>query len=176
MSNIIRVKLSNNMRVVLLIIAMLFISLFSQQISAQNQKVDIKSINSKIAQFLEKEGNYTKVSDGVWTVPYRGKSIKNIQVLVGTDAEIELVIMSVTVAKKKEIPLKQDLLYKILRFSADQVKVGIDDRGDLFLQAEINARLTDYKEFSEVINQVAAAADLLHGQIKNSLVLGVTKN
>jgi len=171
MSNASWLKLTNIKKAVLLFVVLCFISLFSEQVSAQKQKVDSKTINSKIAQFLEKEGNYTKVGDGIWTVPYQGKSIKSIQVLVITGAEIELVIFVAKVANKKEIPLKPDLLYKILRFSVDQVKVVIDNDGDLMAQAEINARLTDYKEFNEVINQVAAAADQLHGQIKSSLVL-----
>ncbi len=164
-------EITNFKKAVLLTVVLFFTSLFSQQISAQNQNVDSKNIKNKIVQFLEKQGSYTKVSDGVWIVSYKGKSIKNFDVLVITGAEIELVIMTVTVAKKNEIPLKPDLLYKILKFSADQVKVGIDNKGDLYLQAEVNARLTDYKEFNEVLNQVAAAADLLHGQIKSSLIL-----
>lgn len=163
-------KLISIKQAVLLIVVLCFILLFSQHISAQNKKADSKNIKTKIAQFLEKEGTYNKVAEGVWMVPYQGKSIKNIEVLVITSADIELVIMAVKVAKKNEIPLKQELLYKILRFSADQVKVGIDDSGDLVLLAEINARLTDYKQFNEVINQVSAAADILHGQIKSSLV------
>lgn len=171
MSNLRDAEITNFKKAILLTVVLFFTSLFSQQVLAQKSNVDSKNIKTKIAQFLEKQGSYTKVSDGVWTVPYRGNSIKNFDVLVITGAEIELVIMKVTVAKKKEIPLKPDLLYKILKFSADQVKVGIDDRGDLFLQAEINARLTDYKEFIEVLNQAAAAADILHGQIKSSLVL-----
>jgi hypothetical protein len=171
MSNLRKLQLANLKKVIVLTVVLFFISLFSQQTLAQNQNVDSKNIKNKIVQFLEKQGSYTKVSDGVWIVSYKGKSIKNIELLVITAAEIELVIMTVTVAKKKEIPLKPDLLYKILKFSADQVKVGISDKGDLNLQAEINARLTDYKEFNEVLNQVAAAADLLHGQIKSSLIL-----
>ena len=170
MSNLHGAEITNFKKVILSTVVLIFISLFSQQALAQNQNVDSKNIKNKIVQFLEKQGSYTKVSDGVWTVSYKGKSIKNIELLVITAAEIELVIMTVTVAKKKEIPLKPDLLYKILKFSADQVKVGIDNKGDLNLQAEINARLTDYKEFNEVLNQVAAAADLLHGQIKSSLI------
>ena len=171
MSNLRNAEITNFKKAILLTVVLFFTSLFSQQLLAQNSNVDSKNIKTKIVQFLEKQGSYTKVSDGVWTVSYKGKSIKNFDVLVITGAEIELVIMTVTVAKKKEIPLKPDLLYKILKFSADQVKVGIDNTGDLNLQAEINARLTDYKEFNEVLNQVAAAADILHGQIKSSLVL-----
>jgi hypothetical protein len=171
MSNLRGAEITNFKKVVLLTTVLIFFSSFSQQTFAQNQNADSKNIKNKIAQFLEKQGTYTKVSDGIWTVPYKGKSIKNFEVLVITGAETELVVIGIKISKKKEIPLKPDLLYKILKFSADQVKVGIDDQGDLYLQAEINARLTDYKEFSEVLNQVTAGADILHGQIKSSLIL-----
>lgn len=162
--------IANKKAVLLLVFAVCFISLFSAKINAQNQNAGSKSRQAKVAQFLEKQGTYTKIADGAWTVPYQGKSIKNIEVMVIAAAEVELLIMAVKVAAKDELPLKPDLLYKILKFSADQVKVTIDDNGDLAVQAEINARLTDYKEFSEVIGQVSAAADILRGQIKSSLI------
>ncbi len=91
MSNLRDAEITNFKKAILLTVVLFFTSLFSQQVLAQNSNVDSKNIKTKIVQFLEKQGSYTKVSDGVWTVSYKGKSIKNFDVLVITGAEIELV-------------------------------------------------------------------------------------
>jgi hypothetical protein len=130
------------------------------------------SIAAKIRQYLEQfGGSYTKVSDTTWTVPYQGKSLKNYDVFVSTIPNSDLVLIGVPVATKKNLKPSQDLYLKLLRYNhvADSVKVGIDDEGDLFLRADLNGRTMDFQEFKEIVEQVAAATDELHGQIQSSL-------
>ena len=166
----------------LLLLAALSLILFtSHQTTAQQKpapKVKIvtsagtKNIAVKIGQFLEKSGGkYTKFADTIWTVAYQGTSLKNFDVMVATLPNTELIVMSVTIAKKKDIRLTQDLLYKLLEYNdmADYVKAGFDDEGDLFLRADLNGRLIDLQEFNVVLEQLAAASDDLHKQIKTSL-------
>lgn len=162
----------------LLSAAFSLILLTSQQTTAQQKsapKVKIatsagtKNVAGKIGQFIEKGGGkYTKFSDTVWTVAYQGTSLKNFDVMVGTLPDTELFVMSVTIAKKKDIRLTQDLLYKLLQYNdmADYVKSGFDEEGNLFLRADLNGRLIDLQEFNAVIEQLAAASDDLHKQIK----------
>ncbi|MDX2242079.1 MAG: hypothetical protein NW224_15445 [Leptolyngbyaceae cyanobacterium bins.302] len=132
-----------------------------------------KQIGAKIAQFLQQAGgSYTKVSETVWKVPYEGKSLANFDVMVITVPEADLVVSGVVVAEKKQLKLSQDLLYKLLKFnnSADRVKVGIDDDGDLFIRIETSGRTLDLEQFKADTEQLAAATDELHRQIKSSLV------
>lgn len=131
------------------------------------------SIAAKIRQYLEQfGGSYTKVSDTTWTVPYQGKSWKSYDVYVSTIPNSDLVLIGVPVAAKKNLKPSQDLYLKLLKYNntVDSVKVGIDDDGDLFLRADVNGRTMDFQEFKEVLEQVAAATDELHSQIKSAIV------
>lgn len=130
------------------------------------------SMTAKIRQYLEQfGGSYTKVSEMAWTIPFQGKSLKNYDVFVSTIPNSDLVVIGVTMVPKKNLKPSQDLYLKLLKYNntADSVKVGIDDDGDLFMRADVNGRTMDFQEFKEVVEQVAAATDELHGQIKPSL-------
>lgn len=130
------------------------------------------SITAKIRQYLEQfGGSYTKVSETAWTVPYQGKSLKNYDVFVSTVPNSDLVVIGVTMVPKKNLKLSQELYLKLLKYNnaADSVKVGLDDDGDLFLRADINGRTMDFQEFKEIVEQVAAATDELHGQIQSAI-------
>ena len=164
----------------------LFILLFAVQISAQQPSANSKKrppavadasqiVIRKITRFLEKQPGYTKAADSVWTIPYKGKSLTVFKVFVLTTEEF--VIFAVVLVKSKEMRPSQDLLYTILKYNnlADQVKAGINDEGDLFLRADINGRLMDLRQFQSVLEQVAAAADGLHGRIISLLAPTVNK-
>lgn len=132
-----------------------------------------KLIVAKIGQFLQQSKlSYTKVSDALWTIPYKGKSFDDFNVSLATVPETELFVMFVIVAEKKNLRISQDLLYKLLRYnlSADQVKVGVDDDGNLMVRADVNGRTMDLKEFNDTLDQVAGATDEVYEQIKGSLL------
>ena len=161
----------------------LLILVFAVQISAQQRNTGsksripppatAKSVTDKIKQFLEKENGYRKFSENVWSVPFKGKSLTNFDVIISKDPDSDLVIMMVILAEKKDLRLSQDLLYEILKFNdiADYVKAGIgEEDGDLFLRAEIRGRLMDLQEFQSVLEQIAAASDQLHKRVSSSLV------
>jgi hypothetical protein len=132
-----------------------------------------QNIAAKTAQFLEQYGGtYTKASDSVWVVPFKGKSLGSFDVYVATDSKANLLLIGVTVAKKQNLKSSQTLFHQLLKYnhSADYVKVGLDDDEDLFLRAELNAKTTDFQSFKETLEQVAAATDGLYAQIKPNLV------
>lgn len=160
----------------------LFILLFAVQISAQQPSANSKKrppaaagapqiVNRKITRFLEKQPGYTRAADNVWTIPYKGKSLTDFEVMVVTTPGGELVIFAVVIVKSKEMRPSQDLLYTILKYNndADEVKAGINDEGNLFVRADINGRLMDLRQFQRVLEQVAAASDELHARIKSLL-------
>jgi len=128
---------------------------------------------AKIRQYLDKlGGSYTKVSDTLWTVPYEGKSLKNYDVFVSTVPNTDLVVFGVSLAAKKNLKPSEDFYLKLLNYNndVDTVKVVIDEDGDLLVRADVNGRTMDFQEFKDIVEQVAAATDELHSQIRASLV------
>ena len=158
------------------------ITLFSAEISAQQNKADSKkttvsvkseNIQIKIGRLLDKSGSgFSKISDGIWTVPYKGNSLKNFDVIIVADKTSGLVISFVLVAKKSDLRISQNLLYELLKFNhtADRIKVGIDEEGDLNVRIDENGRLIDLQALEEMLEQTAAASDELYGKISNSLI------
>jgi hypothetical protein len=173
-------KITMNTKTTFFIAAMFLIALFSSEIYAQKQNSESKSssttsantkiIEDKLEQFLKKSGGFTKLSDHFWTKPSQGKSIGKFDLLVFFNPDGGEASVVVIIAEKKNIKLSQDLLYKILNFSAARVKVGITDNGDLVLGIDMNGRLMDWQEFNDVTERVALAAGKLHGQISKDLI------
>jgi hypothetical protein len=128
-------------------------------------------VPAKIARLLDQSGmTYTKAGEGVWTMKFQGEALGEFGLFVATTpAPSELVVVGVVVASKAEFKPSQELFLNLLRFNggADQVKVGVDDDGDIFLRAEVNGRLLDAREFKAVVEQVAAAANQVRGQNKS---------
>jgi Putative bacterial sensory transduction regulator len=127
----------------------------------------------KTAQFLEQfGGTYTKVSDAVWVVPFKGKAIDGLEVLVVVSPESNVMVIGATVVKKKNLKLSQPLLYRLLKYNhvADYVKVGFDNDDDLFVRADLNVKTLEFQSFKEVLEQVGAVADELYTQVKPDLI------
>jgi hypothetical protein len=172
-------KHTNNTQTAFLIAAMFLIALFSGETSAQKQdsgtkdsptvSANAKIIEDKLEQFLKKSGEYTKLGDHVWTKPSQGKSIGKFDLLVFFNPDGGEVGVLVVIAEKKNIKLSQDLLYKILNFSAARVKVGITGNGDLVLGIDMSGRLMDWQEFNEATEKVVAATDKLYTKISGDL-------
>lgn len=160
---------------------LLCVSLFTVTVSAQQNKtaaknskavVKAKNLQAKIGQFLEQSGgSFNKVADGVWTVPFQGKSLKNFNVIIATDAESETIVVFAVIAEKKNLRLSQDLLYNLLKYNhaVDKIKVGISEEGDLNVRIDENGRLLDLQAFKDTLEQTAAASDELYEQIKGSI-------
>jgi hypothetical protein len=132
-----------------------------------------QSAVKKTAQFLEQfGGTYTKISDAVWVVPFKGKEIDNLEVLVVVSPESNLIVLGATVVKKKNLKQSQTLLYRLLKYNhvADYVKVGFDDDDDLFVRADLNTKTLEFQSFKEILEQVGAVADELYTQVKPDLM------
>ena len=98
-------------------------------------------------------------SEAVWVVPFKGKALSEFNVYIATSPDSSLLVMSVTIAKKKNLKLSQPLLYRLLKYNnaADYVKVGFDDDEDLIMRADLNAKTADFQSFKEVLEQLGAA-------------------
>lgn len=134
---------------------------------------DKEPVKDKIAQFLEQSKiTYSKVTDTVWQTTYHGEAVADIDVTIATAPNTDMVVLWAVVAEKQKFHASQDLFYKLLKYNqtADYVKVGIDENGDLVVRIDVNGRTIDLEEFKVVINQISAAVDELHGQIRDSLI------
>jgi hypothetical protein len=132
-----------------------------------------KSAAAKIARFLEQFGGpYTKASEAAWVVPFKGKTLSEFDVYIATSPDSSLLVMNVTIAKKKNLKLSQPLLYRLLKYNnaADYVKVGFDDDEDLIVRVDLNVKTADFQSFKEVLEQVSAASDEVYAQVKPSLI------
>ena len=126
---------------------------------------------AKLAGILERSGSpYRKAADNVWVVNFKGKSLAEINVFV-TSAE-GLVVMGAVVAEKKAMQVTPEMMRRLLKLAheIDRVKIGFDSDDDLFVRAEVNARLFDLEEFKSDMQQVSAAGDKIHAAIKPFLV------
>ncbi len=139
--------------------------------AAQMSATDVSA--ARVNTLLGQSG-YTFVQipgKAVWTIDFTGKSLPKFKVILA--AQDDLLVVFVTIAQKKNIPLSADFMMKMLRFdhSLDRVKVGIDDDGDAFVRIDLSVRILDIQEFKLNIEQVAAAANEVYGGIQSSLVM-----
>ncbi len=122
--------------------------------------------NAKAARLLnESKMKFTKVEDGIWTVPFEGKKLKDFNVVVAADKTY--LLMFVTVSNQKNFRSDPELLKKLLAHNdeLDRAKIGIDNRGDVVVRIDLSIRLVDKQEFIESLNQTAAVADQVYGSI-----------
>lgn len=133
-------------------------------------KSDAQTV-ARLTGILERSGYpYRKAADNVWVVNFKGNSLAEINVFV-TSAE-GLVVMGAVVAEKRAMQVTPEMMRKLLKLAhdIDRVKIGFDSDDDLFVRAEVNARLFDLEEFKSDMQQVSAASDKIHAAIKPFLV------
>ncbi|MBK9154035.1 MAG: YbjN domain-containing protein [Chloracidobacterium sp.] len=130
-----------------------------------------ESHSQKVARVINETGfNFTKASEGVWTIPFEGKVQKDITVVISVSEDL-LTLFSI-VAVKKDFKPTPELHQKLLRFNddLDRVKVGIDKDGDIFVRIDLGIRIMDKEELRANIDQVAAAADEVFKAVKPTLI------
>jgi hypothetical protein len=173
-------NLTKNTHLAFLAGAMFLAPFFYAQANAQGtaktgnsvQSAEAKNTDIKLAQFLEKSGGFAKISDVVWTKPSEGKSIGKYNTLVFISPDRGQAAIVVKVAETKNIKLSKELLMKLVTFSAQSVKVGMTEDGDIVIAGEMSGRLMDWQEFSDVNTRVSEAADKLYSKISGDLVSG----
>ena len=148
-----------------LLIALLAL-IMSPNLYAQSQQKPAAPTTStleKIAGLLDQSGySYTKVNENTWTIEFKGKALTDFNVVISSTPEGILVVV-VIVAEKKNLKGKPpEMMYKLLKFEADFVKIGLNDHDDLFVSAELTIRTLDLQEFKDVVDQAAAAADQVY--------------
>jgi hypothetical protein len=153
-----KLKTSMKTKIISILIFMLFMAAANYAQEAPNVKA---------ARLLNESGaKFTKVAEGIWTVPFGGKQLRDFSVVIAADKE--LLLMFARVSRQKEFRPATELFRKLLAHNDDfdRVKIGIDKDGDVIVRIDLSMRLVDKKELNESLNQTAAAADEVYASIK----------
>jgi len=140
--------------------------LLGMQTSVSGQESD----SAKVARlFSESSAKPTKATGSVWTLPFEGKSLKDI--IVGVTVGEGLVVTYSRLLETKNVKFTPQALETILKlnFTFDRVKVGIDPEGILFVRTDVSVRTLDKEELLAGIEQVAAAVDETHKALRPHL-------
>jgi len=112
-------------------------------------------------------------SSTVWTIPFTGKHMSNIKVILAVSEEpgSDLLVVFVTVAEKRRMPVNADFMHKLLdeNHQLDRVKVGFDADGDLFVREDASLRVVDEAELKNIVEQVYKSADEVYGVVASDL-------
>jgi hypothetical protein len=166
-------RLPRNRWIGWLLIALLAL-IMSPNLYAQSQQkpgAPTKSTFEKIAGLLDQSGDsYTKVNENTWTIKFKGKALSDFNVFISSTPEGVLVVLVIVAEKKNLKGNPPEMMYKLLKFGADFVKIGLNDYDDLFVSAELPTRTLDLQEFKDVVDQVAAAADQVYAIVRPYMI------
>ena len=112
-------------------------------------------------------------SASVWSIPFTGKHKSDIKVILAVSEEpgSDLIVVFVTVAEKRHLPVTADFMRKLLaeNHELDRVKVGYDSDGDLFVREDASLRVVDEAELKTIVDQVYKSADEVYGMVEPNL-------
>lgn len=134
--------------------------------SATGQETD----GAKVARLLNETGvNLTKIDADMWTIPFEGKRMKDITVMIGI-GDGTLVSFAL-IPQSKGVKFPPPVLMKLLNLNDeyDTVKVGIDDKGIVFVRIDLTVRTLDKQQLIDSIDQIAAAVDQVFTEIRPHL-------
>jgi len=112
-------------------------------------------------------------SPSVWTIHFAGSHLKDIKVVVAVGSGDEpAVIVFVTVTEKRRMPVTTDFMRTLLEedHELDRVKVAFDADGDLEVRIDAMLRVTDAREFENIVDQVKKSSDEIYGIIEPQLL------
>jgi hypothetical protein len=134
--------------------------------SAQAQK---KSGAAEMALLLEKSGyTYTKISDGVWEITFKGKNIGEFPVRLAIGGDVLVTLAKL--ADRKDLKLQSAFLTQLLELndSLDSIKLALSDEM-LYVRMDTHLRLIDSAELKYLLEQISGATDEMYPKIKQYL-------
>jgi hypothetical protein len=142
----------------------------SPNLYAQHQQepgAPTKSTLEKIARLLDQSGHsYTKVDENTWSIKFKGKALTDFNVIITSTPEGNLVVVVIIAEKKNLKGNPPEMMYKLLKYDADFVKLGLSDHDNLFVSANLTIRTLDLQEFNHVVDQVSGAADEVYATVR----------
>lgn len=134
--------------------------------SAQAQK---KSGAAEMALLLEKSGyTYTKISDGVWEITFKGKNTGEFPVRLAIGGDVLVTLAKL--ADRKDLKLQNAFLTQLLELndSLDSIKLALSDEM-LYVRMDTHLRLIDSAELKYLLEQISGATDEMYPKIKQYL-------
>ena len=134
--------------------------------SAEAQK---KSGAAEMALLLEKSGyTYTKISDGVWEITFKGKNIGEFPVRLAIGGDVLVTLAKL--ADRKDLKLQSAFLTQLLELndSLDSIKLALSDEM-LYVRMDTHLRLIDSAELKYLLEQISGATDEMYPKIKQYL-------
>ena len=147
-----------------LLLVITIISIFS--VSTMGQESD----GAKVARLLnESDIKMTKIDTNMWTLPFEGKSMKDITVMMGVGDGV--LVTFALIPESKNAKFSPQVLTKLLNLNDeyDGVKIGIDKKNFVFVRIDLTVRTLDREQLSAAIDQVAATVDLVLAEIRPHL-------
>ena len=126
-----------------------------------------KAVPSKTEGFLKGSTiPHTKVQKDIWQLHFEGKALKKFYV-VATEGD-GYIILFATVALQNEYKPSPELTKKLLKtaWNTDRVKIGLNDEDAIIVRIDLSLRVTDKREFTECVDQVAAVTDQVFEAVK----------
>ncbi len=126
-----------------------------------------ETASAKTGRLLEATGvSYKKIDDGIWGVSYKGENRNEITVIV--TAYQEYVIIFTQVASAEDLSLTPAIMKRLLEVNdeVDWAKVGLDEKGDLFVRIDLSIRTVDKDELLQCILQTADVTDIVAGIVE----------
>lgn len=152
--------------------AFLFMLLAAQYFQPHAQTVQPISDSAKLVRLLEETGfPYKKVQDGIWAIPFEGKTAPDFHMLI--TGQKDLIVVFVILAEKKSLKVTPDMTQAMLKLNdyLDRVKVFIDDDGDAMVRADLSLRILDKQELKLNIDQVAHAVEEAHKALRQFITV-----
>lgn len=153
-------------------VAFLFVMLTSHYFQPRAQSAQPLNDPAKLVRMLEESAlTYTKVQEGIWAVPYNGKSSPDFNVVISGQKDV--VVVFAVVAEKKNLKVTPEMMRIMLRLNndIDRVKVLIDDEGDAVIRIDMSLRTLDSQELKYNIAQVAYATTEAHKAMKQFITI-----
>jgi hypothetical protein len=121
---------------------------------------------AKMAVLLEKSGyTYTKISDGVWEIKFKGANVGQFPVRLALASDILVTLAKL--ADRKDLKLQPALLTKLLELndSLDSIKLALSDEM-LYVRMDTHLRLLDSAELKYILDQISGATNQMYPEIK----------
>lgn len=120
----------------------------------------------RVEKLLNQSGQkYTRLGMGAWIIRRNGQNLRYFQIVLSHRSGT--LITQVTVATAKSLQVNE-AAPNLLRLAnkLDYVKVGLDTGDDLFVRNEARLKSLDLEEFTNNLDRVAAAADLVYAGVR----------
>jgi hypothetical protein len=114
----------------------------------------------RLPDLLQQSGlKYQQVGDGIWLLGFGVGPDKTVRVFVTESGGLALI--GTTLKRDGDADVTRDELLAINRLNAevDRVKIGLDDKMNLFVRVDLTLRTLDAEDLKVNVSQVAAAAD-----------------